>query len=567
MFRKLFSLKPGARSNHPLGSDDNVTEMLAAIPPDPARTLQDLDNWLADSPRFQDEIGSRALLRAVLQMDATAEMARAVLLERYLLPSHREHLSEVLWTALDQNLRHVVQGYRHCIQLQLRQPQDGVDRHDLLLALLRAIAAAAARKKLLHFRYRPAEAAWWKEMHGLISAAGQLGLANEAARPFDDCEKKYTALQLYLAAAYFELAPLSNLVPQQVEAIDRLLVNGADTLELAGSRTSASTHRIDLGGDHGPVPLGDDAAADPGTRYLSRGRLRSLVTRLATDLRKSREVPESLHTSGVDIGQVRQLVTVLMQHWAEPPPTRGTARQSTDDELRVVLGFGLARRMVAFSDFARSGRSLEYNGGNIDALFQESRFGSLAADEVSGDAPAPAVPAEPLVANPLNVLEKLELSGDRQMMEHWVQADISDTGLGAVAPGVRAKHRIGGLVCLRYAEGIEWHLGLIRRIGRNGAGQATLGIETLPRPSASAQVKPLEAGNSAAWAKLEDAGHGYLDAILVAVDGDELILPRGAFAADLAVRVRTGETARQVKLTELVERGDDFDRVRFAAID
>ena len=53
----------------------------------------------------------------------------------------------------------------------------------------------------------------------------------------------------------------------------------------------------------------------------------------------------------------------------------------------------------------------------------------------------------------------------------------------------------------------------------------------------------------------------------MADDGDELILPHGAFAADLAIRVRAGETARQVKLTELVERGDDFDRVRFAAID
>ena len=564
MFRKLFSLKPGARSNHPLGSDDNVAELLAAIPPDPTRTLHEVDHWLADCARFQEEIGTRALLRAILRLDAAAAMARAALIERYLAPSHREHMSEVLWAALDQNLRHVVAGYRHCLELQARTPQEGIDRHDLVLAALRGIGAAATRKKLLRFRYRPADAAWWQEMHDLISLAGRLGIANEAALPYDGGAKKVTALQFYLAAAYFELAPLSNLVPQQLEVIEHLLLEGADTLELAGSAGAATTHRIDLGGARGPTPLDRDSAPGQGTlRYLSQARLRPLVTRLATELRKSRELPEALQASGANGDQVRQLVTVLMQHWADAPPQRGKARHSTRDDLQVVLGFGLARRMIAFADFARSGRSLEYSGGDINALFHERHFGG----SVMEDAATPAEPAQPLVVNPLEVLQKLELSGDRQMMEHWVQTDISDTGLGATAPAVRAKHRIGSLVCLRYADGIEWHLGLIRRIGRDAGGLATLGIETLAWPSLSAQARPLADETQATWAQLENAGHGYLDAILVSHDGPELILPRGAFAADLPIRVRAGETVLQVKLTQLVERGDDFDRVRFAAID
>ncbi len=342
-------------------------------------------------------------------------------------------------------------------------------------------------------------------------------------------------------------------------------LDSADALELAGNAGAASTHQIDLGGDRGPVPLVRDAPPAQGTlRYLARGRLRPVVTRLAAELRKSRELPDALHAAGASAEQVRQLVAVLMQHWADAPPQRGTARHNTHDELQVVLGFGLARRMIAFTGFARSGRSLEYSGGDINALFQERHFGGSVKEETPGE---PAPPAQPLVVNPLEVLQKLELSGDRQMMELWVQADISDSGLGAIAPAVRAKHRIGGLVCLRYADGIEWHLGLIRRIGRDAAGQATLGIETLAWPSAAARVKPLVDAATAAWSKLEGGGDGYLDAILVSDDGFELILPHGAFAADLVIRVRTGEAARQVKLTQLVERGDDFDRVRFAAID
>jgi hypothetical protein len=473
-------------------------------------------------------------------------------------------MSEVLWAALDQNLRHVVQGYHHCLDLQASAPQEDIDKRELLLAVLRGIAAMAVRKKLLRFRYRSADAAWWQEMHGLLSQAGRLGIANEAVLPFEGAEKKYSALQLYLVAAYFELAPLSNLAPQQVEVIDRLLLGSADSLELAGSAGATSTHQIDIGGASGPVPIVRESAAGKTTlRFLSRARLRPLVTRLAAELRKSRELPDALQTSGASIEQVRQLGAVLMQHWADAPPQRGTARHNTHEELKVVLGFGLARRMIAFTAFARSGRTLEYSGGDINVLFRERHFGGSVMEET----PEPAAPAQPLVVNPLEVLEKFELLGDRQMMEHWVQADISDTGLGAIAPAVRAKHRIGGLVCLRYADGIEWHLGLIRRIGRNADGQATLGIETLAWPSAAARVKPLVDAATEAWAKLEGGGDGYLDAILVSDDGLELILPHGAFAADLAIRVRTGETTRQVKLTQLVERGDDFDRVRFVTID
>ncbi|MDP2794458.1 MAG: hypothetical protein Q8O25_10325 [Sulfurisoma sp.] len=564
MFGKLFSLKAGAKSTHPLGSDENVASLLAEIPSEPSRALLELDHWLADSARFQDEIGTGALLRAILRLDDAAEAARVALLERYLSPAHREHMSEVVWSALDKNLRHVAQDYRHCLDMQLRTPQAAIDKRDLLLAALRGIGAAAARKKLLRFRYRSADAAWWQEIHGLLSASGRMGVANEAAPPFDGAEKKFTALRLYLVAAYFELAPLSNLVPQQVEVIERLLLDSADTLELAGSAGMASTHQIDLGGDCGPAPLMRDSAPGQGSfRYLARARLRPIITKLAADLRKSRELPDALRTTGASIEQVRQLVTVLMQHWAEPPPQRGKARQSTHEELNVVLGFGLARRMIAFTAFARSGRTLEYSGDDINALFQERHFGGSVREESS----EPAVAAQPLVVNPLEVLEKFELSGDRQMMEHWVQADISDTGLGAIAPAVRAKHRIGGLVCLRYSDGIDWRLGLIRRIGRNAAGQATLGIETLDWPSVAARVKPMVDAETAAWAKLEGEGDGYLDAILVSNDGFDLILPHGAFAADLAIRVRIGETTLQVKLTQLVERGDDFDRVRFAAID
>lgn len=578
MLRKLFPLKPGNnKPDHPLGSDENLARLIDGIPVgEPMRTLQELANWHDDIPRFEPEIGSRALLRASLRLDAVADEARTLLLARYLDPQAREHLSEMALAEIDRSLQHAIGAYRHCLAAQQQTPRVDIDKADIDLAAARAMRAQVMRKKLMRFRYRAADADYWREIFAILSLAGLLRAANvPVSINHNPGEPKRSVLQLFLAGVYFELAPLANLVPQQVEMLDRLLLRVADTLEFAAEAHAASTHWVNLGGTNGPMPLDKQPPAEPMVRYIARGRLRPAVTQIAAELRAREQAPDWLVPTGCPPELVQRLFMVLMLHWAGPPPQRGTERLPAEDKLRVVLGFGLTRRMIAFADFARSGRSFEYKHGDINALFHERRFGQVGSDTE----PDPAATAQPLVVDPMEVLEKLELSADRQLIEHWVQTDVSDTGLGAVVSAMRAAHHIGALVCLRHSGGIEWRLGLIRRIGRNAAGQAQLGIETLVGPSTCAQVKPLTQEALDAWAMLPDASHGYLDAglvphefseqiaILASPNGNELILPHGAFAADLAIRLRVGETVRRVRLIQLVERGDDFDRVRFAASD
>lgn len=566
MFDKLLSkFQKAPESDHPLGSDANLAATLAAIPlSDPLRVLLDVDHWLDDIGRFEAEIGVPAIAAATLALDDRAHEARAELLERYLTPGQRDAFSESIWTALDKNLRLLLAACRFSLEAAARGAAQ-LPPADLARLTGRGLRAWCERKKLLRCRYRSADAEYWRSGHVLLALAGKLGLIADATALYEGESDRATPLQYYLAGVYFEVAPLANLVPHQLEVLHRLLLRLAPQLDLLPKPGPATTHWIDPTGSSGPRPYDEQTAVSAQARYISCRRLHAHVIRFAAECRKGAEPPDWAVSSGATAEQARRLGMMLLVHWADHPPTRQTDRRALAEPLLAVIGFALARRMIACSNFARMGKSLDYEGTDIDALFDASRFGRVDTIRAAEDTTAES--EQPSVINPLETLERLELAGDRQMMERWQQVDGSPTGIGIVAPALGRKHRVGELACVRFADGLEWRLGIIRRIGRDAQGNASIGLQSLPWPSTCALVKPLAAKAGTVWNQVADAGgHGYADAILIADDGDELIMPRDMFAAELDCAIKTANGRRTIRLIELLDRGDDYDRIRFTPI-
>jgi hypothetical protein len=211
------------------------------------------------------------------------------------------------------------------------------------------------------------------------------------------------------------------------------------------------------------------------------------------------------------------------------------------------------------------GRSFEYEGEDVTRMFDMDRFGTVAPEDEGASAKAVAAKLEIPAATAIDILRKLETSGDQAQMETWRQVDCSATGIGVVVPAVLPRHRIGGLVCLREADGIDWRVGIIRRIGRDAANRPSIGLETLAWPSICALGKP--AGEEGAWTKVADGGgHGWLDAIIVSLDGLELVLPAGTCVPGLEVDLRSEFGRWRVRLESLLDRGPDYDRIEFSRI-
>ncbi|MBK9351359.1 MAG: hypothetical protein IPN05_14740 [Sulfuritalea sp.] len=162
--------------------------------------------------------------------------------------------------------------------------------------------------------------------------------------------------------------------------------------------------------------------------------------------------------------------------------------------------------------FARMGRSLKYRQRleSITRQFEATRFGSVTPND-EGPGQVNNAQAGEEVLTPLQILRKLETGGDEAQMEHWTQVDGSESGIGFIVPAVLPRHRIGVLLCFRETDGMDWRMGVIRRIGRDAANRPSVGIETLAWPSICALAKPC--GQESAWTKVADGGgHGWSDA-------------------------------------------------------
>ncbi len=564
MFNKFLSrFQEKKTSDHPWASDASLNALMADIPQsDSRRLLFDVDESLAGLDATVAEIGPKLALRALARLDQFSRPSAVQLLTRYLSVGEREYLADSVWTTLDTHAAHLFRCYRSFLNTSIELATDD-DKLRTARCAARALMAWALRKKLQRFRYRTPDAELWQEAHDLLQILNRLGLLKTRVAPYrNDAES--TPLGEYLIGLYLEFVPVGNVVPQQLEFAERFL-RASDGLDLSSQPDELSTDRIDLAAALGPLRLKQGDQGGGSVRYCSVRKLRGAVLRLAAQVKRPHEAPEWLAQVPASREQIEGTILILMNHWAQAPPTRGNDRVSHAGELRVVLGFGLARRMIAAAHFARMGRSFEYEGTVVTQMFDDARFGTVAPEDETTKAAATAAREPAAAKTPIEILRRLESGGDEAQMESWTQVDSSTTGLGAVVPAVLPRHRIGLLICMREVDGLDWRLGLIRRIGRDAANRPSIGIETLAWPSICAQAKPV--GEESAWTRAADGGgHGWTDAIIVSEKGGELILPAGSFADDIEVDVRSESGLWRLRLKSLLDRGPDYDRIEFTRI-
>ena len=132
-------------------------------------------------------------------------------------------------------------------------------------------------------------------------------------------------------------------------------------------------------------------------------------------------------------------------------------------------------------------------------------------------------------------------------------------------PALLPRHAIGALVAIRFVDGLEWRMGLIRRIGRDAQGRPNLGLQTLPWPSFSARLR-IAPGEHSQWAAALDDEAGWIDAILISEESGELMLPLGAYHEKMEIDLRSELGLQRICLSRLIERGSDFEWVSFESV-
>lgn len=544
-------LNPSGTSGHPLGTDKGLAAYLAEIPTlDPQRTLQELNEWFGDPSSFIDRMPPERAARAVEKLDEFAQDAVRQCWEGLLAEARAHRPGQLAASVLKAYLASSHDCNRRVFELLAADPERNQDKKLLATFAARAMHNWVQFKKLGRTTYQAADPAWWETAHGLLHRSRELGLAYQTLTIYPQHQLLSSLWKEYQIGLLFETAPLTNLTANEIDATDRLVRWIEPHCKFMDTRSPLAPFCILPVGGNAPARCQENATYDPDTRFFGVGQGQNQLVQLRTTLVRESRMPNWLAASGCDRGQMLNLLQQLIANWSATPPSRQHPRLKARGTIRVVNGLDMVRRMLAASEFAKSGRDLDYDNylRNFKTRHREHAV-------VVTEAPPPPP------KTPMDVLRLLETAGDQQMMDYWEIIDISRGGLGVRFTARRPWQRIGALVGYRMDDELEWHIGVIRRLG-SSHGKPNAGLSCFMGTPACSQIRmATSAQESDAWSQQtrETSGLGWHNAILLSPGEKQILIPAGVFSPERPVQLSIEGRWRWARLVKLQGRGNDYD--------
>jgi len=425
------------------------------------------------------------------------------------------------------------QGYLRC--LEARSP---ALRAQGALLCQRALAYSGLRM-FHHYRaYRQVPGRDWRELNRVYALAESLGAAEQAVKDYLNRDVHDTSPRIaYLRATLMGMCNPHELTPRQLTFVAYLLERWADKVEVTRTPVDegeAPPLAVDLAGER----CAERAPAEgEALRYLDARRLsKSLRNRVAL-LRKG-ESPARL-ALGEDCVQpsCEQLLVFLYRQWCQARATRGAERKRVADAAQLCTDLAAIHYYISGSVFRAAAAFKELSAKQRDEI---ATFGRVSTREDEDYSVAQGF-----------------------LLEHWRLEDESTIGLKlqrrAGAPGRRMAH--GQLVAVRTVDAKSFRLGQLRWLMSNAAGDLYCGLKFLPGVPLAAAVRATGVG----------AGdERYVQAIALAAAPSisappTLVMQTGWYKPKRVIEAALQKPTR-VRLTEVIERGIDFERVAYEVL-
>jgi hypothetical protein len=543
-------------NHHPLGRDKSIDAFLAEVPTvDPQRTLRELLDWLGDPTGLMDAMPLDRAIRAVERLDEFAQDAVGrcwtVLLAEAQAHRSIQHAAGLL--------KSYFTGSHACYRLileRLAASGQETDKRQLAKFGARAMYNWVQLKKLGRMTYQSAEPAWWEEAHALLAQVREAGVTHTTLTIYPQHQLLSSIWKEYLIGLLFETAPLTNLSVNEIDAADRLVRWIEPHCRFVDVCSDLTPFWILPEGRNMPGRCQENGDYGPDVRFFGIGQGQAQLTQLNAAITREQKLPEWLTTSGCNRQQIQLLLQKLIINWSASPPSRRHPRLSAKGTIRVVNGLDMVRRMLAASEFARSGRDLDYDNylKNFHARHREHAV-------VTDTPPAPP-------KTPMDVLRLLETAGDQQMMEQWEVIDVSRGGMGVRFTARRPWQRIGALMAFRMEDELSWRVGIIRRLG-SSHGRPNAGLTCFGGTPVCSQIR-LEGDSPATdtWSHGGNgtqgtAGQGWYNAVLLSAEAKLVLIPSGLFSSGRPVQLSLQGVWRPVRLLKLHGRGADYDLASF----
>jgi hypothetical protein len=154
------------------------------------------------------------------------------------------------------------------------------------------------------------------------------------------------------------------------------------------------------------------------------------------------------------------------------------------------------------------------------------------------------------------------LDFDTSAEENWIVQNVSTGGFGAMIPQVKGDWlKIGCLLGLQPEGGKNWVVGVMRRVSRDTAQQASVGIQTIAK-SATPVVLRMQSGQLGT-SEANELGI-LLDPLSQATSTEALVVLRaGAWVPGQNLEIDTDGVSLLLMPIGVAERGEDYELVRF----
>ncbi len=401
-----------------------------------------------------------------------------------------------------------------------------------------------------YFRaHRTVPGGQWADVHDAFAAAEASGTAHiRVADPLNEVWKAQSAVEAYAATLLADLANPYGRSGPELLWVCRWAQRFAPycSLSAIADADKPTVYGIDLAADHGLRPLG---LLPPSTalRRFDGSRLASQIQAVFNQLKQGVS-PASLGL-GKDCpaDTAARLLLSLYRPWGLAAAGRRFPRRGCNGEVALCgdwLGIGFHVQGRLFTQPQRYTSTPSFNS-DIALL----TFGERA------DAGGP-----PFAAPALHRRDAEELGF---VCGHWTVVDQSVGGFRLThAPRAeRLEHH--QLVGLRPQDGERFLLGQISWLMFHGDGVLEAGVHILPGLPrvVAARALALQTGNR------EPYQQAFLLPPTPALKvGASLVLPAGWFSPSHVLEIDDGGTVAQVRLTQLVLKGANFDQVSFEVI-
>ncbi len=434
------------------------------------------------------------------------------------------HAVNALWDALSQ-------GYQRCLQTVA----DGVSGPSGFVALACQRVLWCIEQKMVDYyeAYHELDDVIWRLLHRAYALAEERGVADgKVAHPVHKGKVETSCVETYAHALLLNLANPNEQTPRQIALVSRWLDLWAGKASIMRTPPEEDAPVfIDLASGTG---ASRSAASGDAIRFLEIGGIGKSVRKRVSLLRQG-ESPAALGL-GEDVAAsaAESLLVLLYRQWCEDKHSRAHARRSSSGTAQVCIGMGAIHYYVTGKPFRQQGESTGLSQIQHEELATFGRVTSRQEEEPVGGAIFP--------------------------LETWQIKDESLSGmrLERLDPAAVSRLVLDQLLAFRPADAKGFLLSTVRWLSASAELELRAGVHAFPGMPAGIAFRA--AGASGPKDPFLPAL--MLPAVAALHSPDTLVLPLGWFKPKRVIELRI-DRSQEVRLSAVVERGADFERVSF----